>query len=92
MPQQVAGTGWLTLRRVLEDVARVCPYSDGYIQPFVCLENHSWLHYQESDHIAEERQQACLGGTRRLQVHNTAKHRVKDFGPGLSEPTAACRE
>ena len=44
----------------------------------------------KSDHIAEERWQECLGGTRRLQAHNSAKHRVKDFDPSLSEPIAAC--
>ena len=27
---------------VLEDVAHVCPYSDGYVQPLVCPGNHSW--------------------------------------------------
>ena len=34
--------------------------------------------------IAEEGQQTCLGRTRRWQAHNSAKHRVKDFGPSPS--------
>ena len=34
-PQQVAGTRWFALRRVLEDVAHVCTYSDGCVQPLV---------------------------------------------------------
>ena len=34
-PQQVAGTRWFALRSVLEDVAHVCAYSDGYVQPLV---------------------------------------------------------
>ena len=34
-PQQVAGTRWFALRSVHEDVAYVCTYSDGYVQPSV---------------------------------------------------------
>ena len=33
--KQVAGTRWFALRSVLEDVAHVCAYSDGYVQPLV---------------------------------------------------------
>ena len=51
----------------------VFPYSDGYVQPLVCLGSNFWQHYQEYDHIAEERWQACLGGLRWLQAHNFAK-------------------
>ena len=41
--------------------------------------------------LLKKKGQVCLGGSRRLQTNNFTKHRVKDFGPGLSEPTAACR-
>ena len=34
-PQQVARSRWFALRNVLEDVAHVCPYSDGYVQQLV---------------------------------------------------------
>ena len=80
---QVAESGWLALQSVFEDVAHVCPYSDGYVQPLVCSGSIPGS-------IAEERQQVCLGGTRELQAHNSAKPRVKDFGPGLRKLTAAC--
>ena len=70
--KQVTGTRWFTLRSVLEDVTHVCPYSDGCVQPLVCPGSHPWLRYQGRDHIAEERWQACLGGFRRLEAHNSA--------------------
>ena len=41
-PQQVAGTRWFALRSVLEDVAHVCTYSDGYVQPLVRPGSHPW--------------------------------------------------
>ena len=41
---------------------------------------------QGRNHIAEDRWQACLGGIRLLDTHNSAKDRVKNFVPGLSEP------
>ena len=41
-PQQVAGTRWFALRSVLEDVAHVCAYSDGYVQPLVRPGSHPW--------------------------------------------------
>ena len=34
-PQQVARTGWFTLRSVLEYITYVCAYSDGCVQPLV---------------------------------------------------------
>ena len=40
--------------------------------------------------IAEERWPACIGGTRQLQPHNSGKHRVKEFGPGLSKMFSVC--
>ena len=60
------------LRSVLEAAAHVCAYSDRYVQPLVHRGSHPWKRYQGRDHIAEERWQACLGGIRRLQVHNSA--------------------
>ena len=42
------------------------------------------------DYITKKRWQACLGGCRWLQGHNSAKHKVKDFGPSLSKPFAGC--
>ena len=86
-PQQVSRTGWFALWSVLEDVTYVCAYSDGCVQPLVCSGSHPYQHYQRSDHIAEERQ-ACLGGIRRLQAHNSAEHWVKNFGPDLGEQFA----
>ena len=53
-PQQVAGTRWFALRSVLEDLAHVCPYSDGCVQPLVRPGSHPWLRYQRRDHIAED--------------------------------------
>ena len=44
----------------------------------------------KSDHIAEERRQACLGGIRQLQAYRSAKHRVEDFGSDCSKPFADC--
>ena len=70
-----ARTRLFTRRRVLEAAAHVCAYSDGHVPPLAP--------------IAEERWQACLGGFRWLQAHNSAKHSVKDFAPGLSEPFTA---
>ena len=58
------GTRWFTRRSVLEDVAHVCAYSDGYVQPLVRPGSHPWQRYQGRDHITEERRQACLGGFR----------------------------
>ena len=31
---------------LLEEIAHVSPYSDGYVQPLVCTGCHSWQHYQ----------------------------------------------
>ena len=42
------------------------------VQPLVRPGSHPWLRYQGRDHIAEERWQACLGGFRWLQAHNSA--------------------
>ena len=36
------------------------------------------------------KKQVCLGGFRWLEFHNSIKHRVKDFGLGLSELFAVC--
>ena len=33
-----------------------------------------------------------MGGIRWLQTHNSTKHRVQDFSPGLSEPLTACHQ
>ena len=52
----------------------------------ICSESH----YQASDHIAEERRQACLGGIKQLQAHNSAKHSVKDFDSDFDELFADC--
>ena len=41
-PQKMARTRWFTLRSVLETAARVCAYSDGYVQPLVRPGSHSW--------------------------------------------------
>ena len=40
--KQVGGTRWFALRSVLEDVARVCAHSDGYVQPLVRPGSHPW--------------------------------------------------
>ena len=78
--QKFARTGWFALKRVFRDVAHVCAFSNGFVQPLVCPGNNSWHCHQGRDHIAKER---CLGGTRRLQAHNFTKSRVKDFGEPL---------
>ena len=41
-PQQVARTRWFTRRSVLEAVAHVCAYSDGYVQPLVYPGSYPW--------------------------------------------------
>ena len=69
----LARTEWFALRCVLEDVTRVCAYSDGFDQPLVCSVNHLYQHYLGSDHIAEGRKQACSGGIRWLDNYRPIK-------------------
>ena len=58
------GPRWFAVRSVLEDVAHVCTYSDGCVQPLVRPGSHPCLRYKGFDHIAGERWLACLGGFR----------------------------
>ena len=83
-PKQVTRNRSFVLRSVLEDIPHVCAESDRYVQSLVWSVSHQWLHYQGCGHIIEENWQACLGEFRWLKAHNSAKLRVKDFGPGLS--------
>ena len=67
------GTRWFALRSVLEDVAHVCTYSDGYVQPLVRPGSPSLVALPKGViTLLKKGGRHVWGGFRRLQAHNSA--------------------